>query len=195
MDKQRLLLHLSSAREELLLAARVIGEQGLRRFARPLALGAALLFIVHRFFCLPPAARLGRIRSQIDAAKATARHAERYRDLESRLKALHSVLPDLEARDVWLIDTAREAMKAEGIYLTSLSPVAEKEAGAFLLVSLTIGCRASYRQIASWVARLEGSRRLLWIAGMDMQKDPAEIGMNQVTMTIAAVVAKEAGAP
>lgn len=171
--------------------AQGLREKGPRHFSRLLAVCAVILFAVYRFVYLWPAGRLQAVQAGLREARAAARYTERYNDLRARLDGFNSTLPVGKDKEHWLSEAVRDAMKAEGILFTSLSPVTQKAQGSFVVLSLTVGCRASYKQLGSWIDRLERSKTLLHVSQLDLSKDRAEMGSNQVSLTVSTVIPKE----
>jgi len=176
---------------ELLETLRTIKERGVKHFARPIAMSAVLTLAVYWFVYLPPIRRLELLHENIESISAGTKYAAQYSEMQARLQAVAGSNPGVKDKDSWWLDYVREAMKAENLNFTSFSPVTQEDQPGFTKLSLTIQGKGSYRQIASWMARLERSRYSLQVQSLDLRKLPNEIGINQVQATVVAAIPKE----
>lgn len=181
---------LDAVRGNLDIMVQALRDKGARHFARPLGVAVAAVYAAH-LFSQSLASRQKALDMQLAGARATSQYARRYQELQGVLQGVTANLPNPKNRDNWLLNTALEAMRAEGILSTALRPVTQTAQGDFVFLSLSITCRASYKQLARWVDRLERSKVFLHVTSLTLSKDAADIGMNQVSLTVGAVFPKD----
>ncbi|MBI4424646.1 MAG: type 4a pilus biogenesis protein PilO [Elusimicrobia bacterium] len=178
--------------EEALFLARAIRSRGVKHYGKALAYSLGMAFLAHKLVYVSGGEKLSRVERDLEAARATDRYAETYKELDDTLSRFSEQLPPSQAPEEWLLNTVRETMKAEGIISTSLSPVNVSHSGDFKVLSMTIACRARYKELGSWLARMEGSKKLLHVSNLSVSKD-GEIGQNTVNITVSSLLPKGGG--
>lgn len=170
-----------------------VREKGMGYYERPLIIAGACSVAVYFLIYRVPTVSLNRSRSEISTLSAITQYTGRYRELKDLLESYYTSLPKLKDkdRDLWLTETVRDAMKAEGLFFISLSPATEQVQGYYAQVSVNVTCRLQYKQLASWVARLERSSHAVRISRLGLNKDNSDIGINSVEITVSAVFPTE----
>lgn len=163
-------------------------DKGAKYFARPLGGCALVLFVSYQYVFMLPKNQLVVVERDLDAARATARYAGDYEDLRSRLNGLYARLPRTTDPETWLLSEVRESLRLEGIVPNSFSSPSSEIGAGYKIVSLTVSLSAGYRQLASWVARLERGRSLMHVRDFTLVKRGRPIGMNNVTVTVVTIV-------
>jgi hypothetical protein len=173
---------------EILVMKDAFRERGAKFFQRPLGLGAIIVFAAYWYVYLPPLDRMVEIEEGLAAAQASAQYAEDYKSLTARLENLFTKLPRVQNPGNWLLQEVRKSLRQEGIVPLSTSPPREQKVEQYNFISLEVRCQATYPQLASWIARLEGGSNLLFIKELTVRKDSEPIGSNTAEVTITTVV-------
>lgn len=179
---------LSEFQGEVAVLRDALREKGVKHFARPIGLGLLAVVVSKHLVYSSGQAAIGRVQADLTATEATARYAADYMDLKARLAGLYSRLPDAKDPGQWLLDAVRESLREEGIIPTSFSTPMERAADNYRFVSISVACSASYKELASWIARLERSKSVLFIGELMVEKKTEPLGSNKVTISIATVV-------
>lgn len=165
-----------------------IRSRGLKHYLRALGIGAAFIMGAHKLVFVTSAGSLEKVRNELDAASATAQHADTYRELDENIKAFSARLPPVKDSSTWFLNTVLDSLRAEGLVALTLSPVAVNDVSNFKLHTITLSFKAKFNQAASWVARVEGSKKLMHISKISIQKDYEKIGINDVQVVITSLV-------
>lgn len=173
--------------EELTFIVGSIRARGIKHYAKALGIGVALMFASKKLVYESATDKLGKIKGQLEAARATAQYADTFKELDGNLHAFSARLPPTQKSEVWLFDTVRDSMKAEGLVALSISPVQVVETKEFRFMTIALTFSAKYGEIASWIARLEGSKQLLHVVSLSVHKGK-DIGSNEVQAVIASLV-------
>lgn len=176
---------------ELLVMRDSFRERGAKFFQRPLGLGAIIVFCAYWYVYLPPVQRMALIQENLMAAQAASQYAEDYKSLKARLEGLFLKLPRVENPEGWLLAEVRRTLRAEGIVPLSTGSPKEQKVQQYRFISMEVRCQATYSQLASWIARLEGGKNLLFIKELTLRKDEEPIGSNTAEVTITTVVPGE----
>jgi Tfp pilus assembly protein PilO len=163
-------------------------EKGLRYFARPLGCAAVLLFVFYFYIYAMPRKRLTALDAELEAVRATVKYAGDYQDLSNRLHGFYSRLPKTTEPAAWLLADIRESLRQEGIVPDAFSSPSTEMRPGYRVVSMTVTLNMSYRQLASWMARLENGRYLLHVKDLTLVKKPKPIGNNLISVTLMTVV-------
>jgi len=164
--------------------------RGGKFFGRPIGLGAVIIFCAY-FYVYRAAGNLkARVEKDYNAAQATTKYSEDYKNLKARLDGLLTRLPMTEDPGNWLLQAVRKSLREEGIVPLSTSAAKETVTESYRFISIDVDCQASYQQIGSWISRLERGAELLFIQTMRMTKDNDPIGVNTVKVTITTLAVK-----
>lgn len=169
-------------------------EKGAKYFQRPLALGGVVLFAAYFYAYQSTAETKIRVENELAAAKAIAQHGERYKDLKSQLDEFQDRIPKNSQPERWLEQETRDTLRLEGIVPLNISTPKETVREELRFISITVSCQASFRQIASWIARIERGKNLMYIEIMTLKKDELRIGENLAELKITTIAAKTAEA-
>ncbi|PCI36641.1 MAG: hypothetical protein COB53_08910 [Elusimicrobia bacterium] len=188
MTKEELIQWGDFAREEVLIMRDSFRERGAKFFQRPLGLGALIVFTVYWFVYVPPVQKMMQLEEELNAARAASQFADDYKSLKARLENLFTKLPRVKDPENWLLQEVRRTLRAEGIVPLATTSPREQINGGYRFISMEVRCQATYSQIASWIARLEGGKNLLFIKELLLRKDDDPIGSNTATVIITTVV-------
>ena len=173
---------------EIIVMKDSFNERGPKFFQRPIGIGAIIIFVAYWYVYLPPVNKMIQLEQDLLAAQASSQYAEDYKSLKARLENLFAKLPRVKDPENWLLGEVRKTLRAEGIVpLATGSPRAQK-VEQYLFISIEVRCQATYSQLASWIARLEGGENLLFIKQLNLRKDEDPIGSNTAEVTITTVV-------
>lgn len=175
--------------EEVTFVVGSIRARGIKHYAKAVALGIAMVFVSKKFVYQSAQDKMGAIGSQLDAARATAQYADTYKELDQNLRTYATRLPPALKPEIWFFDTVRDSMKAEGLVALSISPVAVRDSKEFKYLSITLSFSARYSELGSWIARVEGSRKLLHVVSLSAVKGK-DIGVNDVQAVVSTLVPK-----
>jgi len=178
----------SQAAGEVKLIQHAIRDKGPKYFARPLILGAVMVWASYHFVYAPPKEQMRDVADKLQAVQATVQYASDYEDLRDRLSILRSKLPRTNDPEGWLLSEIRESLRQEAILPNGFSTPRLQSGPGYRLVSITINMSAGYAQLANWIARIERSRSLMHIAELHLAKATKPIGMNQVDVTVTTIV-------
>ncbi|OIO08382.1 MAG: hypothetical protein AUJ52_08315 [Elusimicrobia bacterium CG1_02_63_36] len=178
---------------ELLVMKDSFRERGPKFFQRPLGLGLVIVFAAYWYVYLPPLAKMSRIEEDLAASKASAQYVDDYKSLSARLESLFAKLPRVKNPGGWLLEEVRKSLREEGIVPLSTSPPTEQKIEAYRFISMEVRCQATYPQLASWIARLEGGNNLFFIKELNIRKDAEPIGSNTAAVVITTVVPAGSG--
>lgn len=185
---------LESLQGDLMNVRTALNDRGGKYFQRPLVLGGLMIFTAY-FYCYKAAGEMNvRIDTEFGAAQATVQHADEYENLKIRLDAIKRKLPRTKNPGVWLLGAIRSTLKEEGIVPLSTSPPEETSKKGYRFITISIKCQSSFRQIASWISRLERSKKLMYIRQMRLRKEPSVLGENTAEIQITTIVSAEGGA-
>ncbi|MBI4346469.1 MAG: hypothetical protein HY553_06415 [Elusimicrobia bacterium] len=175
--------------EEITFVIGSIRARGIKHYAKALGIGVAMVVVSNKFVFRSAQEKIGAIRGQLDAARATAQYADTYKELDQNLRIYATRLPPVVKPEVWFFDTVRDSMKAEGLVALSISPVAVRSGKEFNYLSITLSFSAKYAELGSWIARVEGSSKLLHVVSLSANKGK-EIGVNDVQAVVSTLVPK-----
>ena len=178
----------SKMKEEVGFLARTVQARGAKRYGRALAISAVVLVASYKMIFVEGGMKLTQAEHDLAAAKAVAQYASAFNDLDSAFRIFMLRLPPADRAEGWLLDSVRESMKAEGLVSQTLSPVAVTEAQGYKVLSINLTFQAKFKELANWIARIEGSRQLMHVSSLTLTKSPEAIGMNTVAVTISSVV-------
>jgi len=191
INKNNLQRWAAAAAAEVKVLKDSLRDKGPKYFARPLALGAVMVFASYNYVFKAPQQAMTTALTELDAAKATSQYANDYQDLKDRLNRLYSSLPRTNDPEAWLLSEVRESLRQEGIVPDSFSSPTDEAGVGYKLVSLTISLTTSYPQLAAWVARVERSRYLMHIKDVKLVKKQKPIGMNTVDVSVSTIIPLE----
>ena len=195
LKKEDLQRALSFLQGELLVLRDCLRDKGAKYFARPIVMGALLILGTHHYVYQAPETAGARADKELKAAHATARFAGDYKDLQARLDGLLLKLPRTRDPESWLLESIRTTLREEGIVPTEYSAPTDVNMGGYRFISITVKFEAAYKEIGSWVARVERGTSLLYIQSFTLTKKPKPIGRNSVDVTITTLVPAVGGAP
>lgn len=176
--------------DEASFVASSIRTRGLKHFARALGIAAGFIFFSHKLVFESGRQKLLVIERRLGTERATARFADTYKELDDNLRIFSQRLPPATQTEAWLLDSVRESMRAEGLTALSISPVAVTEQKDFRSLTIQLTFNAKFGEVASWVARMEGSRQLLHVSALHITKGGDRIGENNVQATISTLAPK-----
>lgn len=187
----------SSFNEDLANMRDSLQDKGYKYFQRPMALGLLLILACYQLLYRAPVVRLKVIESELVATRATVKYAATYKDLRERLQILYSMLPTAKDPEEWLRNAIRESLREEGIVSNSLSSPRSNRVEGYRFLSITVTCEATYKDLATWIARLERGAALIYVESYKLAKKKAPIGMNtaEITITTAISDGAEGGTP
>lgn len=176
--------------EELNFVISSIRTRGLKHYFRAVGLGVMFVVVAHKMVFVSGKDALERVKFELDAASAKAKHADRYQELEGNIRTFSERLPPQEDAPGWFLNTVLDSLKAEGLVALSISPVQQSEGPNFKYLSIALTFKGKFSQTAQWVARVEGSKKLLHVSSLAVRKDPERIGNTDVQVTVASLVPK-----
>ena len=188
IKKEVLQRYLSGAQAEFAVLRDAIRDKGIKRFGRPIGMGLVMVFCSHFYVFEPSKSALSRVSAELDATMATAQYADDYKDLRSRIDGLFTRFPRAKDPEEWLLSEIREALRQEGLVADSISAPQTESGVGYKIVSRAVALSAEYRQIGTWIARLERNKSLLHVAEMTLTKKRQPIGANRITVTISTIV-------
>jgi hypothetical protein len=180
----------SSFREDLANLGDSLQDKGWKYFQRPILLGLIMSLATYQLLYHAPVRRLVDIQGEIEASEATVKYAPQYKDLKERLAILYSMLPRTKDPEAWLLNAIRESLREEGIVPISFSPARSTRVEGYRFLSISVNCNASYKQLGSWIARLERGDALMYVDHFELQKRPKTPGVNVSQVTITTVVSE-----
>lgn len=166
----------------------VLREKGLARFLRPILIGAFCAGACYYLVYLPPARKMAMLKKKIETAKATAQHADAYRELRDRLYSVYAQLPPLKGRDHWLTDMMMETMKADNIFAEQIKPPDESEESGFVFQKVEVTAAVKFQDMVSWLSRLENTKPLLHIQTLHLEKRSEPLGHNAISCGVSTIV-------
>ena len=188
IDKDEILRSLQRIQGELIALKNVLKLKGAKYFQRPLAIGAVLMFTSYHFLYVGSRGSLESIAVALDGARATATYAEDFKSLKMQLANINRTLPRTKNPQEWLLNSIRKTLREEGIVPLSTSQAKLDFQKGFQFISITVNLQASFPQVASWLSRLERSKRMLYIKSVTVKKDNENIGENSVTVEVTTMV-------
>ena len=188
IDKDEILRSLQRIQGELIALKNVLKLKGAKYFKRPLAIGAVLMFTSYHFLYVGSRGSLESIAVALDGARATATYAEDFKSLKMQLANINRTLPRTKNPQEWLLNSIRKTLREEGIVPLSTSQAKLDFQKGFQFISITVNLQASFPQVASWLSRLERSKRMLYIKSVTVKKDNENIGENSVTVEVTTMV-------
>ena len=192
--KANLDIRLSILQSDLTNLRDCLRERGVGYFQRPIALGLFLVFAAYYFVYKSPEKAQRLVNQELSAVQATLQYAGTYKDMKERLQILSSMLPKGPDTERWLLESIRESLRQEAIVPISFSPPKEAKVEGYRFISITVTCEASYRQLASWVARLERGEALMYVEKLKLDKKTKQIGINTAEVTITTAIQQEGAA-
>lgn len=194
VGKDQILQLLNESRARIQNVLDVIRDRGFKALGRPLAVAGILALLGYQYGYRRSVRSLEAKIGQTALLRATAQHAETYKKLEEDMAVFLQRLPPSAQKNEWLLNTIIETSHAEGIQPESISNQVEQEEEGFLQLFITVTGRARYKDVARWVARLEGHSKLLHISSLSLTKiSDASVptpGMNSVNIQIGTVIRK-----
>lgn len=193
LNKNAIARVLARFQSDLLNVQSTLKDRGSKYFQRPLLLGGIMIFAAY-FYVYSAAGKMSvRIDRAYGAAQATVEHAEEYENLKIRLDTIRRKLPRTKNPGNWLLQAVRATLKEEGIVPLSTSPPEEVSQRGYRFITIKVRFQSNYRQIASWVSRLERNKKLMYIQQMRLIKEPRLLGENEVEIQVTTVVSAEEG--
>lgn len=181
---------LGGVAEEVNFVIASVRSRGLKHYFRAVALGVLSIVAAQKIIFVSGQEKLQEVKFELDAASAKAQHADTYRALEDNLRTFSARLPPQEDSSTWFLNTVIDSLKAEGLVALSISPVQQMEGPNFKYLSMTLTFKSKFSQAAQWVARVEGSKKLMHVSSLSIIKDPEKIGNNNVSAIVASLIPK-----
>lgn len=191
MNKEALERYLALLQSEAQLVSSTLKEKGLKRFARPLIIGALAVYMSYSFVYAPPIAKTAGLAKKLAAAKAAAQYADTYKSLRDRLLQVYSALPTPSDRDQWLTKTINESLNAHNIIPDSLRPPAEAEDYGLVSQKLSIPMHdVKFSDLVLWLNRVESTQPMLHVTSLEFskRKDKEHLGQNDVTCSVSTLI-------
>lgn len=165
--------------------------KGGKYFMRPMALGGLMIFCAWHYVYKRSDERMHFVQKELDAIQATHEYAEEWKSLKARLEGLRTRLPSQKrTSNDWLLTYVRQSLREEGLVSRSISRPTVLASKGYQFISIKVQCRASYEEIARWIARLERGKELVLVSHLSVKKKERPIGANQVDVTITSVSMK-----
>ncbi len=180
--------YLALFQSEILVVQAAFREKGLRRFLRPIAIGAGSVALCYAALYSPPAKKMASLQKRIETARRTAQHADQYKALRDRLNQVYAQLPALRQRQSWLADALIDTMKARGIIADSISPPEEDERSGLVFQRIQVATQLRFQDLMAWLARIEETKPLLHVNNLEVGKRPLPLGRNNVTVGLSTIV-------
>jgi hypothetical protein len=163
-------------------------EKGAKYFQRPLVLGGMVIFASYFYVFQTGGDLSNRYSTELDAARAIDQHAEEYQNLRLAIDTVRNKLPRTRNPDEWLTQSVRRTLREEGIDALETSAPKESKKASYRILTVTVKMQSNYHQVASWISRLERSKKLLFIKALRLRKDPERIGKNAIEVDVTTVI-------
>ncbi len=160
--------------EEVAHVVAMLREKGPKHFARPLGIAGGAVVALYVFVYVPTEEALAQAQKRLLAARATGQFASDYKSASSKLLEYAARLPQPSDKDGWLFNTIVESAQRNGITLGNVGSQTETETPGYVVLSMQVTASATYAQLGTWIASLEGSKRLLHVASVRIHKDKGE---------------------
>lgn len=192
IDSAALIAWLRLFPTEFIAFLQLLREKGVRHYQRPLAVAAVPVALVYFLIYRGSSEQLNRLTTQSSQLEGVVQFAPKFRDLQDRLDAFFGGLPHDKDRGGWLTENVRATLRAEDISPSSFSTAREETVGGFAVVSIRLTCRLTYKELATWIARLERLRYPIHVTKLVVLKDVNDVGKNDVDITVTVIFSKEA---
>lgn len=176
--------------EELNFVVSSLRSRGLKHYFRAIGLGVVFVVVAQKMVFVSGQDALQRVKFDLDAASAKAQHADTYRELEDNIRRFSERLPPQQDASGWFLNTVLDSLRAEGLVALQISQVQQSEGPNFKYLSIALTFKGKFSQTAQWVARVEGSKKLLHVSSLAIRKDPEKIGNTEVQVVVASLVPK-----